>query len=346
MKKSINLFKNIIFSNFRRLSSPYKVTFALTYKCNLRCKICNIWKSQSLGEVTVLEIEKIFKKIPELNWVDLTGGEVTLRENSLDVVKVIIRNSEKLSIFHISSNGQLSDKLIPLVEVILKTGVIPVVNISIDGPKGINDELRGGTDTYVKSIETFNSLKKLRKGHYHLSCTISNYNINYIDELLADLSRDVSRFSYSDIHFNVFHNSPHYYNNEGIDGLSGLDLGILKTYLGLRKKGSLFKKIIEDKYVKGVFVYLKTGKVRAVKCQALNSSCFINPQGMVYPCLIYNQTMGNLRDQDYDISRLWNSPDVFMVHGKIKEKACPDCWGACEAFSSILGDINGSLKMA
>ena len=346
MKKSINLLKNIIFSNFGRLSSPSKVTFALTYKCNLKCKTCNIWQSQSAGEVTILEIEKIFKKIPGLNWLDLTGGEVTFKENSLDAVKVIIKNSEKLSIFHISSNGQLPDKLMPLVEAILKTGVVPVVNISIDGPKEINDELRGGSDTYVKSIESFNSLKKLKKGHYHLSCTISKFNINYIDELFADLSKDIPGFSQTDIHFNVFHKSPHYYNNLDIDGLSGLDLGILNKYFGIHGKMGLFKRIIEDRYIKGIFVYLKTGKVRSIKCQALNSSCFINPQGMVYPCLIYNQTLGNLRDQDYDIRRLWNNPEFFMVHGKIKEKICPDCWGACEAYSSILGDINGSLKMA
>ena len=50
------------------------------------------------------ELEKIFKNLRGLNWIDLTGGEVTLRRDIIEVIKVIIKNSKNLSIFHISTN--------------------------------------------------------------------------------------------------------------------------------------------------------------------------------------------------------------------------------------------------
>ena len=47
MSAYISLFKNIISSNFARLAFPYKLTFAVTYRCNYTCKTCNIWQKDT-----------------------------------------------------------------------------------------------------------------------------------------------------------------------------------------------------------------------------------------------------------------------------------------------------------
>jgi len=74
--KEFNFIKGIIFSNFKRLDCPYKLTFALTYRCNSRCQICQIWKKKKHKELSLLEIEKFFTINDFFNWIDLTGGEV------------------------------------------------------------------------------------------------------------------------------------------------------------------------------------------------------------------------------------------------------------------------------
>ena len=33
-------------SNFTRLNFPFKISYAVTYRCNLQCKMCNIWKKE------------------------------------------------------------------------------------------------------------------------------------------------------------------------------------------------------------------------------------------------------------------------------------------------------------
>jgi MoaA/NifB/PqqE/SkfB family radical SAM enzyme len=338
MLSKINLIKNIAFSNFKGLRFPYKITFALTYNCNLKCKICKIWDRQSKDGLTIEEIEKIFNKLVSLNWLDLTGGEVTLKEGLIDIIRVIIKNSHRLAVFHMSSNGQLPERIFKAAKEVVAARLIPVVNISIDGPKIKNDELRGSKGAYLKSLESFKLLKSLKKGHYYLSCTISDFNIDYIPELIKTLDKEINNFSLSDLHFNVFHSSSHYYNNQEVYGLTRLKFDDIKLYLSLAKEGSFIKKLLEDKYIKGLNRYLNSGK-QPVKCQALIASCFINPYGDVYPCGIYDRSIGNLKDSDYSLNKLWNNPAAIQAREAIESESCPGCWSPCEAYQSILGSL-------
>lgn len=339
MHKKLSLVRNIFLSNVKSLYSPYKATFALTYKCNLKCKICRIWEWPNKEELNIKEIEKIFKSLKTLSWLDLTGGEITLREDIIEIIKVIIKNVSGLSIFHISTNGQLSNKVYLIAKEILKFKLIPIINISIDGPRIINDNLRGVEGAYLKSLETFNLLKSLNKGYYYLSCTISNYNINYLDELIRGLKNDISCFSFSDLHFNIFHNSPHYYKNNSIDGLSKINFDSIKKYLKFCNKGNIIKRFLEERYIKGLSRYLN-GNRFPMMCQALRSTFFINPYGEIYPCGLYNKVIGNLKDYDYNLNKLWNSLNVLRIRGDIAKNDCPGCWSPCEAYPAILGHLS------
>ena len=344
MNKKTKFIKNIVLSNFKRLESPYKVAFALTYKCNLKCKICKIWKAAPKEELRIDEIEKIFKGLNNLSWLDLTGGEITLRQDLIEITRLIIKNAKGLSLFHISTNGQSPDKTYLLAKEILKSNLSFVVNIGLDGPKDINDELRGKRGAYSNSIEAFKLVKSLNRGYCYLSCTLSDYNIEYVDELLAGLIRDLPNFSPSDLHFNIFHKSGHYYKNEGIEGLSYLDFKKVKKYLMLSKNGNPIKKFLESRYMEGLSKYLGADKF-PLKCQALRSSCFINPYGEVYPCGMYNRPIGNLRDYGHDLNRLWSSPNLPELRKRIENKACPGCWTPCEAYPAILGNLFNGKRL-
>lgn len=338
MNNKLKLIKNIFLSNFKRLVSPYKVTFALTYRCNLRCKICRIWERPHKEELSAQNIEKIFKSLSNLSWLDLTGGELTLRQDLIEIIKLIMKNATRLSLLHISTNGQSPHKIFLLAKEILKFNITFLINIGIDGPRKINDELKGREGAYLNSIEAFRLIKSLNKGYCYLSCSLSDYNIDHIDGLLSELKKDLSNFSLSDLHFNIFHKSRHYYRNQDIDGLPNLDFGKFKRYLILSKRGNLIKKFLEDRYIKGLRRYFKINKF-PLRCQALRSSCFINPYGEVYPCGMYDRIIGDLRECDYDLNKLWSNPDALEVRKEIENKACPGCWTPCEAHPAILGSL-------
>ena len=74
-------------------------------------------------------------------------------------------------------------------------------------------------------------------------------------------------------------------------------------------------------------------------CHALRSSCFIDPWGVVYPCITYSHPVGRLRDTGMRLAPIWEAADTRRVQGEIWEGQCPQCWTACEAYQSILGNV-------
>lgn len=338
MFKRFHLARNIALSNFRRLFSPYKITFALTYRCNLKCRICRIWQRPLLKEMDAASIGKIFQGLLGLGWLDLTGGEVTLRPDLLEIVGLIIKKARRLLVFHVSTNGQMPEKAFHLAEEILRLGVIPVINVSLDGPAEVNDRLRGVNGAYRRSIETFNALKKLRKGFYYLSCTISNRNALDLEDLLAGLKKDVRGFTYRDIHFNIFHRSSHYYRNQEADGFCGVDMRKIDRFFVLSRRGHFVKRFLEKEYLAGLRRYLE-GERHFLTCQAMNASCFIDPYGNVYPCGMYDRPIGELSQIGFDLRRLWESPGALSARAAIEKTACPGCWSPCEAYPAILGRL-------
>ena len=74
-------------------------------------------------------------------------------------------------------------------------------------------------------------------------------------------------------------------------------------------------------------------------CHALRASCFIDPWGTVYPCITYSRPVGRLRETGMRLDPIWNGPDARQLQREIWDGQCPQCWTACEAYQSILGNV-------
>ena len=95
---------------------------------------------------------------------------------------------------------------------------------------------------------------------------------------------------------------------------------------------------LERSYLKQVRRYLETERT-PMRCHALRSSCFIDSWGNVFPCTIYDQKIGNLRESEFDLARIWNSERARTLQKEIWEYQCPQCWTPCEAYQSIVGNF-------
>jgi MoaA/NifB/PqqE/SkfB family radical SAM enzyme len=51
---------------------PNDFVIAVTYQCNSRCRMCNIWKMEKTPELALANYEKLPDQIEEVN---LSGGE-------------------------------------------------------------------------------------------------------------------------------------------------------------------------------------------------------------------------------------------------------------------------------
>ncbi|HDI02547.1 MAG TPA: radical SAM protein, partial [Candidatus Aenigmarchaeota archaeon] len=180
MLRLAKLGSKILLSNFSTLTEPYKLTFAITYKCNSRCVTCGIWKKKERNELTTEEIKRIFEHISPA-WVNLTGGEPFLRTDLREIASF----AGKAYMLNLTTNGILVDRILKVSEKISKLGFPKfVVVVSLDGPEKIHDKIRGVKGNWKKAVETFLGLKELERKRRNFKTffgyTISKYNVGLI----------------------------------------------------------------------------------------------------------------------------------------------------------------------
>ncbi len=332
-----NLIKSVLLSNIKDLDFPYKITFAITYHCNARCKMCNIWKKKSVNELTTDELQTFFKK-NNTPWVNITGGEPFIRPDLVEIVK----SMKSVYLLNTTTNGILTEKIVR--DSIRISRLVPrfIITVSIDGPKELHNYLRG-VDAWDKAVNTFRKLREMGIESY-IGYTINPYNVGKIKETYIALKKIIPWIRYRDFHVNFYHESDVYYGNVGNMSLEGYESQLIEDIEFIRKGkigiGPVF--ILERKYLKLVKKYLSTGK-SPLPCKALSSSCFIDPHGNVYPCTIFGIKLGNIRNANYDLSKIFRSKKARKIREMIKEGKCPGCWTPCEAYQTILGNISRLL---
>lgn len=343
IRNRANLARKIIQSNFKRLDNPYKLTFALTYWCNYKCKTCNIWQRKPKDELTTDEIDQIFRKSGYFNWIDLTGGEVWLRKDFVDICESAITHNKRLVLLHFPTNGYMTKQIIEGVKEIIKMkGPKLIVTVSLDGDEEVNDEVRGIKGGYKRQMETFIKLREMEGVDVVLGMTLSHLNAGLYWPTYKAVQKEVPDLRIDEMHLNVYHESSHYYGN-GEDGTERDDsykekiLEELHQYMSLRKiRGPV--SWLERQYQNKVAKYFETEQ-SPVSCHSLKSSCFIDGWGYVYPCSMYDRKLGNLRDHDYELNKIWELDYTKQTQAEIEKGDCPHCWTPCEAYQSILGNL-------
>lgn len=335
---------NVFRSNFGRLPRPYKLTFAVTYNCNSRCVTCGIWKTKPVNELSTGEIQSFFERNPYFNWVDLTGGEIFLRGDIEEVFDIVIKYSPRLYTLHFPTNGLLPDKIEGVARYVApKVARKFIATVSLDGPPAIHDEIRGVPGGWGKALETFKRLSGIPGVEVYFGMTLAKDNIGRVDDTIDSVRKEIPSITPRDFHLNIAHTSTNYYQNTG-EVEYPKDAAARDVEEFRRKKGFKLNPVfyLEQKYMSLVPEYLSSEKT-PLPCKAASVSCFIDPQGTVYPCTMWDKPLGNLRDVDYDLHRLWNTSEFRQTARDALKKKCPNCWTPCEAYQTILGNIRYSF---
>ena len=69
----------------------------------------------------------------------------------------------------------------------------------------------------------------------------------------------------------------------------------------------------------------------------------MDPYGNIFPCLVWAKPLGNIREFDYDLKKLWQDPNVIKTQEDAESLKCPNCWTPCEAYQTIAGNMTKSL---
>jgi radical SAM protein with 4Fe4S-binding SPASM domain len=332
----------IAMANVGRLATPLKVNFALTYWCQYRCKTCNIWKQQPSNELGTDEVLTFVARNRGVSWLDLTGGEIFLRKDVEELLTAMVTSWKSLFLLHFPTNGFLTDRIVSVCERLgARGGPQIIVTVSVDGDEALNDEVRGMKGGFRRQLETFRALRRVRGVRPVIGMTLSAHNVGAFERTFRACQQECPGLEIADFHLNVAQVSSHYYGNEATDAvLPDSDAAIreLRVYRTMKGFPRSAPEWIESTYLRHLESYLRTRET-PMRCHSLRSSCFIDPWGTVFPCISYSRPLGRLRDHGMALEPIWNAASTRGVQREIWEGHCPNCWTACEAYQSILGNL-------
>lgn len=339
----LGLAADIVRANLGRSTLPYKLTLVATYRCNFRCEMCGIWQKKSVGEMTAKELHTFFERWPQFSWVHLTGGELFMRRDFEDLADAIVDADRSLYLLNFPTTGWFGDRTVALVDRLLRRGVGRLmVTISIDGPKPLHDEMRGLQGSWDRAIDTYRRLRGIRQRHFQVvaGMTLLARNAAAVNDTIAAIRAEIPEFTRADLHLNIGHESPHYFGNAGAAALAGVNAvaSAIDDHRRQLGRGIHPVRFLEDRYQALVATYFREQR-SPLPCAALSSSCFIDPQWNLYPCSIWDRSIGNLRDAGFDLGALWSSALRRDLREDVVNEDCPHCWTPCEAYPTILGNL-------
>lgn len=320
--------------------TPGMLTCLVTYRCNARCRMCDSWMLESSDELQIDDYVRIFKELPVLDIVRLSGGEPFLRKDFPEIAEAAVKYL-KPSLLHVSTNGYLTESIIDFCKNRDRSSKL-ILMFSIDGSEKYHDTQRGRRGSWQRAMTAIYALAPLRK-KLNMDITV-NHTItekNGIDEFrFMEKIFDDIKVSHGAVL--AYNESATYSKNKDrsvINEVSrNINPEILKNFFqyassrGANSENPGYS-LAKNYYYQGVLhrKYSGTGKPNP-PCAALFSHFRINPDGSIPICQFNSNTVGNLKQQSFN--EIWNS--VEAAKQRLRVKKCGGCWAECEVLPSAL----------
>jgi MoaA/NifB/PqqE/SkfB family radical SAM enzyme len=145
---------------FRRLRDgragrlPVGLVYEATMRCNLHCEFCYVGDLLNVeGEWRhELPLETLRQAFPDDEGllVSLTGGEIFMRKDILDVMRVFREKGYVCG--YLTTNGTIiNDERADALAALAEAGFLRHISVSIDGPGALHDAARGVAGTFERT---------------------------------------------------------------------------------------------------------------------------------------------------------------------------------------------------
>ena len=299
----------------KETSLPTDACIILTYRCQMRCRMCNIWKNPSDKQKEIAANE--LRMLPKgFEFINLTGGEPFLRDDLEDIIRVLSPKSKRVVV---STSGWHYERILRIVPGFKNVGV----RVSIEGLSRKNDELRGRDGGFDRGLKTLLGLQRAGVKDIGFGITVSNHNSEdmlWLYELGKSMKMEFATAA--------FHNSYYFHKDDNL---------IINTDAVCKNLQELARRQMKENNPKSWFRALfNLGLVRYINqqrrmlpCEAGSMNFFIDPYGEVYPCngmeeKFWKESMGNIRETR-SFEEIWFSEKADQVRSNVAE--CPkNCW--------------------
>lgn len=353
-----------MYTPFRHIPSllnkkAVQLTFFLTQRCNAKCPYCFYLQNTnsqtdkqgkqiqnaSPAELQLGEIEKISASMGDLLWLAFSGGEIFLRRDLVAISEAFYRNNRPVYMLY-PTNGQTPDRIFEYIQSIAShcPNSNIIVKLSLDGLFEQHDQLRQTPGSFAKTMETYRQLSSLCGTYKNLQLGVNTVFCSDNQDQMEEISRFVQSLEFINTHTVSLVRG-----NLIQDTFKQVDLNKYLSVVDrlaerIRQKQSPHYgfaggqiKIAQDILQRKLISRTMQQQRRLTACYAGRTNLVLSENGEVYPCEILNNSMGNIKDFDYDMKKLIQSQAATTVAFSVKHGSC-FCSHECHMMTNILAN--------
>jgi MoaA/NifB/PqqE/SkfB family radical SAM enzyme len=315
---------------------PKVVQLPITYRCNSKCVMCNIWQMDHNNEMTLEEFGQFLKDpiFSKAEAVGINGGEPTLIRNLSEYAKIILE-LPKIKSLNIITHGFNKKQMGPMLQEIYASckakKVSFHVSISLDGYGDIHNIVRGLKVYNITSeaILEVNSNKKKYCDTFDVGCTIVKQNVDYLKELDA-----WARIHNIDIKYRMGIENKRIESDKLVAQYSLLYFNILQSAKEFFHSRYLLSRNLKEKfkYFSIYFFLTAEKKKRLLGCYWKDEGITMDSRGDLFYCAVASDKIGGLRVE--------KGEDIFFSENNIayrKKIVAHDC-------NNCIHDYNGKTE--
>jgi MoaA/NifB/PqqE/SkfB family radical SAM enzyme len=232
-----------------------------------------------------------YERLPSsLREINVTGGEPLLRNDLGEVIEAMRRRCPQARIV-LSTNGLLPDKLQALLGRVKDIAV----RISVDGIGDLHDRIRGIEGAYEKVLRSLAIAKEAGVSDLGVCATMTGSNAGEVRHVQEFAEAEGIQFT-----FTVVHSSPVFFGDQSEElpdtETATRDMKAIKT----RLFASCNPKDWFRAYFVSGLIDVVQGRPRPIECRAGTDFFYLDPQGNVYPCHLWEESMGNILEKSYE----------------------------------------------
>ena len=338
---------------------PDNITISITRACQSACLTCDCGFDTRKGLVKIAEelsLDEWLQIIGNVDWklafLTISGGEPSMSRN-LEAVALAFAEQTKPDFVTIPTNALTPELVLTKVEHILDKSPSATkwhINVSVDGIGEAHDHVRGVKGNFDKCLKTLEGLISLRARYPNLRVgvhtVVSTFSVDTIEETVnyfkkMPLDNQISEIAEERFELGTMGRPITPYEKYV------RVIPFLKEALGRKDEGRT-RRSLRLSYYDFVSKWVKDPKRQHVPCMAGMASCHITEKGLLTCCCtrwVARGLIGNLRDANYDIKRLWFTEQAEKIRRSIKNQECA-CPLASAAYSSMLVSPKNLLRIA
>jgi len=308
--------------------SPIYVQYAVTKRCNLRCRMCNSNRSRAgERELSLSDVERLADLLARMRVgvLVLTGGEPFIREDLPDIVRAFVRRGIRP---RLQTNGLLATA--ELLAACVDAG-LREATLSLDSLRpGVQDFINGRPGSWDRTIEAlalFSRVLPRKRNMSAVNIVVSGQNLTEVPDVVRFVHEIGFYASIIPVHLTADGDEAFIIRRRDRD--LSLDKSAHETIdavyarlISLKQTGYRVQNTL--RFLRESPDFLKFGRVHW-QCDSPDLYFSISPSGAFLPCV----------DIDTNISMLDPEFPERWCDGSVRRQvrrlvcACPGCMYAC-----------------